>query len=656
MPETTFLLEISLIFILATVASAILSKFKQPLIAAHILTGIILGPHVLGLVNNMKAIHQLSEIGVIALLFTLGLEFSFDKFNKVKDIAILSGISQILLTILTVFVVAKLCSFNTAQCFLLGCIVALSSTIIVLKSLTDCAQLESIHGRIILGMLIIQDLSLIPIMIILPQINSSGDIFIPLLFALLKAGVFLLLAILASIKFIPFVMNFIASTSKEALILSSVGIALSTAIVASKFGVSLALGAFIAGLSLSITAHSKQVIAEIIPFRDVFAMVFFVSIGMLMDLQYFMANIISVMLIVAGIIFIKSIICFMVVYFARYPGQTSLWTALSMFQIGEFSFILAQMGRDEDIISSDLYSLIIISSLITMLLTPFVIRSIPDIVYKLNSIKLWNKYFRGKVKVLTEDSAIKGHVIICGYGPIGRNIAKILKLNCEKFLVIELNNKTVKELKAKKIPVIYGDATHKSILKHAGVETARVLVITLPDNKSAEITISNARKQSEDLYIIVRARYQNEIDKLYQAGANIVIYEEYETSISFIDNVLFHLDYNCEEIESVSQLIRANKCQLLQEGYRKQDFASGRMSIFLNNEIEWVKVLAKSQFIGKQIKETNLRTLTGASIVSIIKKNKNIPNPSPETVIERGDILIALGSTEQLKILRDIVN
>ncbi|EKE02435.1 MAG: hypothetical protein ACD_20C00389G0004 [uncultured bacterium] len=653
MHETNFLIEIAEIFLLASVVGLILSKLKQPTIVAYILTGIVLGPGVLGLVKNQEIISQLAEIGIIALLFTLGLEFSFDKFKQVRKTALFAGLFQIILTILFISIITGLIGFNLVQSLLLGCIVALSSTVIVLKSLTESAQIDSLHGRIMLGILIIQDLSLIPIMIILPSLAlESGQIFMPLLLSILKAGVFLALALLMSLKVAPIIMNFITSTNKEILTLSSIAIAFSTAIVANYFGISLALGAFIAGLALSITAHSKQVIAEVIPFRDAFAMVFFVSIGMLMDITFFINNLALILGVVTLIFLLKFIICFFVVYFTKYPGQTALWVGLSLFQIGEFSFILAKLGESTNIISPNIYSLIIISALITMFFTPFIIKLIPNILVRLQRLAFWNKHFKGKIKIETHDSVLKDHVVICGFGPIGKSLARILELHNQVYVVVEMNNRTVQKLQKEKIPVIYGDATHKDILKHANVDQAKIIVITLPDSKSCEMATASARKLSEDIYIIVRSRYQANIDSLYQAGANIVIYEEYETSSAIINNALAKLDYSCEEIESLNYLVRQNKCQLLQESYKNQESVTGRMDIFKNNEVDWIKVAKNSPFIDKTIAQSNIRQIYGTSIIAIIKNKTNIPNPSADTVITKGNILVVLGNTEQLKRLR----
>jgi CPA2 family monovalent cation:H+ antiporter-2 len=651
MLEVHSLIEIAEIFLLASIVGLILSKLKQPTIVAYILTGVVLGPSVLGLVKNQDLIVPLSEIGVIALLFTLGLEFSFDKFKRVKKIALSAGIFQVLLTIFFVAIISRVAGFDLPKCFLLGAIVALSSTVIVLKSLGESAQVDSIHGRIILGILIIQDLSLIPIMIILPSLGiESGQIFLPLLVSLLKAGVFLAGALLLSLKVAPVLMNFITSTNKEILLLSSIAIAISTAILGSYFGISLALGAFVAGLALSITAHSKQVIAEVIPFRDAFAMVFFVSIGMLMDLSFFADNILLILAVVALIFIVKFLVCFSVIYFAKYPGQTALWAGLSLFQIGEFSFLLAKVGESHGIIDHDLYSLTIISALITMLITPFVIKTIPSLIFRLQALSFWNKHFKGEMVVETKGSVLKDHVIICGFGPIGKSLAKMLALHNKPFLVIELNNKTVQKLKKEKIPVIYGDATHKDILKHAVIAQAKIIIVALPDSKSCEMTVASARSLKEDIYIIARSRFQISIQGLYHAGANVVIHEEYETSAAIINDTLSKLDFSLDEIDSSNQLLRQNKYQILQDSHKTKDNSMGKINILGTTEIDWIKVPEESYLINKTIAESNIRQLYGTSIIAIIKSNNiNISNPSGDTVLTNGDILVVLGRPSQLK-------
>lgn len=656
MLDHNFLIEIATIFLFASVLGLVLNKFRQPAIIAYILTGVLLGPNMLGWVKNEALIAQLSELGIIALLFTLGLEFSFDKFKQVRKTAFFAGILQVIITILVVTGILKLLNFSTPSSLLIGCIVALSSTVIVLKSLAESAQSDSIHGRIMLGILIIQDLSLIPIMLLLPNLGAeSGASLSSLIFPIAKAVIFLILTLVLSLKIAPIVTGFI-TTSKEMLVTSSITIAIGTAIAANYFGIPLELGAFIAGLALSITAHSKQVIAEVIPFRDVFAMVFFVSIGMLMDIQFFIHHFPLVLSIVAAIFLIKFIICFSLIYFARYSGQTALWIGLALFQIGEFSFVLAKTGASYNIIDHDIYSLTIISALITMLLTPFIVRYIPNLTLALQQLPFWNIHFKGKILVQKQEPILQNHVVICGYGPIGKSLAKILRLQNINFIVIEMNSKTINKLHQEHIQAIYGDATNIEVLRHANVDKAKVFVVTLPDAKSNELAILSARSLNEDIFIVARSRYLSGIDCLYRAGANTVIHEEYQTSIAVIVNTLTRLGFSESQIESVAQLLKDNKYQLLQESYLMQDSVSGRMSILKNTEVDWIKMKEDNLLVSKTIADSRIRTLTGASIISIVKNDNNIPNPSPDTIIEADDILVVLGTSEQLLKLKEIIN
>lgn len=649
--------ELAIIFVVASILGMIFSKIKQPPIFAYILTGILLGPKVLGLIENREMVNQLAEIGVVALLFTLGLEFSFAKFKEMRNRIIVIGSLQIIVTTAIVSLIMYFLNFNFTQCIFIGFAIALSSTIVVLRSLSTSAQIDSIHGRIILGILIIQDISLIPIMIILPSLASGhGDMLISLLYAIFKAGVFLGLALFVSLGVTPLLMNFITSTNKEFLILSSIGIAIGTATLATFFGISIALGAFVAGLALSGTVQSKQVMAEVLPLRDVFAMVFFISIGMLLDTGYFLSNILLILTVVAIIFLVKFIIAFLAVYLAKYPGQTAIWAGLSLFQIGEFSFIISSLGYTQNVISEDIYSLFITATLITMLLTPFVVNIIPDTIMILRKIPAWNKYFKGPVQVETSHCELKDHIIICGFGPIGRSIAKILSLSHQgDYIVLELNNKTIQELKSEGIQAIYGDATHEEILSHANIEKASIVIITLPDLKSCELAVMNARQLNNDIHIVVRARYQAHIDTLYNAGANVVVYEEYETSIGIIINILQKLKYSDNEIETIVKLTQSNKFQIIQDLCREQTVCRGTVRSIKENEVEWIVVKDHYPFVNKKILDSRIRQDTGVSIISITRGNNNISNPPPELEIYEGDILAILGQQDQIKKLKDML-
>lgn len=647
--------DITIIFLIASVLGLIMNKLKQPSIVAYIATGLIVGPNALAILSNHQVVEELSEIGVVSLLFVLGLEFSLEKIKESRTQFIFTGILQIVTTIIIVTVLMPVFAFNIYQAVFIGCIIALSSTVVVIKSLADSAQMDSLHGRLALGILIMQDLSLIPIMIILPQLTHEGGvILLPLMIAIVKAGLFLVMAMFIGLKLMPGLMNLVTKRNKEFLIFTSISIALGTAIIATYFGISLELGAFIAGFAISGTVQSKQVIADIIPLRDVFSMVFFVSIGMLLDISYFIDNLFIISLIVFAIFALKSLIIFIVSYLMKYPGQTSLWAALSLFQIGEFSFIIAKLGYSQQIISEDLYQLFINSTLITLLITPFVVKTIPFIVSYLSERKTWNKYFKGPLEGDVDHCELVDHVIIAGFGPIGRAVAKILSLSDTKYVVVELNNKSIQELKKQNVQAIYGDATHEEILHHANIHNARVFVFTVPDYHGALMAINKAKSIKPDIFIIVRARFITQIEALYSAGANIVIYEEYETFLSMAMEILSKYEFTQYQITTLIRLIQENQYKMLQSVCREQDICKSTIMSIQENEVEFYNVPNSSQFSGKTLIESNIRYKTGLSVISIRKGDAFIVNPSPDTLIEPGDILALLGTREQVSLFKQI--
>ena len=657
MPEHHIFVEIAIIFLFASILGLFLSKLKQPAIVAYIFAGVFLGPYGFGLLSNHEYVNEMSEIGVMALLFTLGLEFSLDKFKEIKHQIIFAGAFQLIGTILFVSVILYFgFSFNLSQTLFIASAIALSSTVVVLRTFISNAQIDSIHGKLVLGILIIQDISLIPIMIILPNLAAGeGLVISDLLIAIVKAGAFLGVALYVSYGLMPAIMNFVTSTNKEFLILSSVAIAIGTATLASYFGITLALGAFVAGLALSGTVHSKQVFAEVLPLRDVFAMVFFVSIGMLLDITFFINNITFVLIVVLAIVTLKFIVSFAAIYIAKYPGQTALWVGLSLFQIGEFSFIIVQLGYNNKIISEQIHSMFITVTLITMLITPFVIKLIPNIITIMQKNTIWKKYFKGPLEVGLDSCNLQDHVIIMGFGPIGRSVAKILSLSSTEFLVIELNNKTIQELRSENIQAIYGDATHDEILTHANICSAKILVITIPDIKTCEMATINARHLSPNVFIIVRTRFQSNIDKLYLAGANVVIYEEYETSMGVILNILKKLQYPQNKIETIINLLQSDNFQIIQNLCREEVVCRTTVKAIKDYHVHWVTVDEGFYFINKTIKDSSIRAKTGASIISIAKDELNIANPSPDTIIEKGDIIALLGDDKQINAFKQMI-
>jgi monovalent cation:H+ antiporter-2, CPA2 family len=652
--------SIALILLAAGLMGALLSFVRMPAVLAFILTGILIGPGGLGLVSNTEIINTIAELGIIFLLFVLGAELSLPRLKEMRIHSLWAGIIQMVLTIIVFSIAFYGFGLSPRSAIFLAGALALSSTAIVIKMLESQGELETPHGRITMGILIVQDLSLVPLMAFMPMLTEGGsgdDMLYGFLGVLLKSVLFLGTVLFLSWRFIPKLIDKIAAvSSKEIFAVFVVAFGLLIASLAQMAGLSYAVGAFIAGLTLSKSVTSRQIVAETLPFRDIFSTVFFVSVGMLMNIQFLLANLPLILLVMGLIILVKAITVGLSVYLLRFPYKTVMWCSLSLFQVGEFSFILLQNGLRTGTLSSTLLNTINSAVVLTMIATPLVIRAIPAML----------KWLEGQVNVLNKIELVfpqeriqplKDEVVIAGYGPIAKNLVHILQAHEVGFRIIEMNIQTVKKLQAQGIHCVFGDASNAEVLKHAGIQDARVFALTIPDVRSAELAVQNAKRLNPDIYCIVRSRYQHPLQQLFIIGCDEVVYEEFETSMSFIYSILDIFGDYITDKESYMLLLRENRKALLRTGKDDEDQARyGRFSVFKDTKIEWLTVPEGSPLIGMTLADAALRQKSGVNILSVIEPDgQEQPNPEATTVIQANQILVVIGTLEQLESLEAVL-
>ncbi len=535
------LLQDLLILLAASVPIAfIFHRLRLPTIAGFMITGVLIGPYGLRLLQNVEAIELMAEIGVALLLFTIGLEFSLRRLLEMKRLVLLGGTLQVLLSILVVAGIAYALGRSISQAIFFGFLYALSSTAIVLKTYIDRAEVDAPHGRAAVGILLFQDLSIVPMMLLIPILSgrnagSTSQIVITFATAILAIAVIYL----ATRRVIPYMLHHIVRLrSPEVFITSVVLICFGTSFLIAQFGLSLALGAFIAGMVLSESEYNHQIIADILPFRDVFNSLFFISIGMLLSLGALASNIFAVILLVTALIAVKALIVLAVVRTLGYSLRIATMTAIGLSQIGEFSFILAKTSVQQGLLPELDYQRFLAASIISMIATPFLIKAAPRIGYAVQSLFGSSALEPNVPSYQPEDGEMNEHVIIVGYGFNGRNLAKVLRRTKVPYLVLELNADAVRSARAEGERVIYGDATRREVLHHVGIDNARVLVLAISDPAATRHTVSVGREVNPDIHIIVRTRYMSEITDLRELGADEVIPEEFETSIEIFSRVL----------------------------------------------------------------------------------------------------------------------
>lgn len=640
--------DLLIIFTIAILVVLVFSKLKVPALVGFLLTGIIAGPHGFGLVTAVHEVEIMAEIGVILLLFTIGIEFSLKTLLNIKKVILLGGGLQVFLTAFLVTLIIYYSGRPINQSIFIGFVVSLSSTAILLKLLHDKAEVDSQHGRNAFAILIFQDIIVIPMILLVPLLAGSGNNS-PIDFLIIsgKAIAVILISYFLARFLIPKLLYLVAGTrSNELFLLSVIAICFSIAGLTNYAGLSLAFGAFLAGLLISESEYSYQAISKILPFRDIFTSLFFVSIGMLLNVNFFLQQPLLIVMLVIGVIVLKAIIVGFISFVTGYPFRTNILTALGLAQIGEFSFILAGLGLKNTLISDNTYQLILSVAIITMGATPFIFKLAPKLSDILLKLPLPPKLRNGLNPVPdVELNKVEHHLIIVGYGINGKNVSLAARHAGIPYVIIEMNPATVRQLYAENEKVIYGDASQEGVLKHALIENAMVVVVAVPDLTATLRITQLARQLNQAVHIIVRTRDLFERENLHQLGANEVIPAEFETSIEIFSRVLTKYLVPMEEIERMVTEVRASEYEML------RSFSPSTIPVFKchysDMEITTIKVEKDASIIGysmsKMIDSDLKINLLG------IRRSEELHNClEKDFSIQFDDILILMGTPEDL--------
>lgn len=653
MHELVFLRSLVIILGISAVVVFILHRIKIPSIVGFLLAGVLLGPHGLHFIRDINTIQAFAEIGVILLLFTIGLEFSLSRFLKMRlEVFGIGGLQVFMTVALTTLVAYQWFGIgNPNTAVFLGFLVALSSTAIVMKLLSDRAELDSPHGRISIGILIFQDLCVVPFMLLIPILSGEAGLT-EITLAIGKAIAIIIIVLFSARWIVPSILHQIVHTrSRELFVITILIICFGIAFITSEFGLSLALGAFLAGLVISESEYSHEATLTILPFKDSFSGLFFISIGMLMDTSFFLDNLRLVLLLFGGIIILKFFSGFFSMYLLKRPLRTSIQSSMNLAQVGEFSFVLAVVGLSAGLISNDIYQNFLSASVLTMLLTPFIMQISPFISSRLSSHKLLKRL--ESIKELSKHEEFpkkrRDHIIIIGFGLNGRNLAMVLKEADIPYVVLELNSGAVRDMKKLGEPIYYGDGTKVEILHRLGIKTAKVLVIAISDPSSCRNIVKTARKQNPELFIIARTRYAVEVDDLLKLGADEVIPEEFETSVEIFSRVLSQYQRPKNEIFNFVDMIREHGYRALRQtrtATRKPLF--DKCTVLTNITIELFTINDNSLVQGKSIEGLRFRTKTGATIIAVERENQMHTSPDPKFSFKSGDIVFITGKREDI--------
>lgn len=646
-----FLQAILIIFGISALIIYILGKLHIPSIVGFLIAGTIIGPYGLGFVKNPHDVELIAEIGVILLMFTIGIEFSIPRLLSLKKEVFLFGSLQVLLTILLISAVSQTALDSSLNNSIFhGFIIALSSTAIVMKLLSDRGELNSPHGKICLGILLFQDLCVVPLMLFTQMLAGKGESYYNLITVLLKSFAILTVVFLFSRVAVPYLLHEVVKTrSRELFIITTIFICLGTAYFTSKLGLSLALGAFLAGVVISESEYSAQAVSDILPFKETFSGIFFISVGMLLNIDYIRTHFLEESILVGNIFLLKMLVILAIVYIAIGSLRVSLKSSLALAQIGEFSFILAFTGKSIGLLDDESYQSFIGASVITMLLTPLIIRYSPNLIDNLINMKPFKNLERAK-KVKESDIVVRksNHVIIVGFGLNGRNLARVLKEINIPYTILELNPDTVRKMKKKGEPIYYGDGTSQEILHKLGIKRAKVLVVAISDPTATRKIVQIAKAENPKIHIIVRTRFITEMEELKSLGADEVIPEEFETSLEIFARVLHHFGVPRNRILQMVEKIRDEGYELLRLPEIAKTRAGVECVLFEGLEMDSFIIEKDSWLIGHTLKSLDLRHKANVTVIAIHRADQTILNPPADFVLKEGDIIIYVGNKTQL--------
>lgn len=526
---------------LAAFAGGVLAqRIGLPVVVGYLVAGVAIGPFTGGFTVDPHSIDLLAEIGVAFLMFAVGAEFSRRELRRMARIAILGGGLQILATTALGLALGRAFGASLLQSVFLGALLSLSSTVVVLKVLMARGELQSLHGRVALGILIAQDLAVIPMVVVLPALGGAGgDTATRLLIAAGEAFGLGLAAYLLGARIVPWVLGHIAVTrTRELFLLGVVGLALGVALAAQAIGLSLAFGAFLAGLVVAESEYRTQVVAEVLPLRDLFTSLFFVSVGMLVNPLTLVAHAPAVALLTLATVVGKFAIVTAVVLLLGLPGRVAVLAGLSLAQVGEFSFVLARVGVSSQTIPSLFFDLMLATALTTVILTPLTLRAAPAVSWVMARVPGLRERFRQPLAGDERAAELHRHAVICGCGRVGQELLTVLVRRKLPHLVIEYNPDVVQDVRSAATPVLYGDAANAAVLHHASLGSARLLAALVPDPTDAENIVRQARAINPRLDIVARASDAEQVERLRRAGATEVVQPEFEAGVEVIRHAL----------------------------------------------------------------------------------------------------------------------
>jgi CPA2 family monovalent cation:H+ antiporter-2 len=639
--------DLTLVFLAAVAGGILAQRVGQPLIVGYILAGVVVGPFTAGpTVGHVADIEQLAELGVVLLLFSLGLELSFRELAPVRTVAIVGGILQIIATVALGLLLGLALGWAWRPALWFGALMSLSSTMVALKTIQAQGRLGTLSSRVMFGMLVVQDLAVVPLMIVLPELSDPAGGVMKVVAAAARAIVMLGVIVLFSTRVVPRLLAFVARwNSRELFFLSTTTLAVGVAYVAWRLGLSPALGAFVAGLVVNESEYANQALSDIVPLRDLFGMMFFVSVGMLLDPASVWGQLGTLVVVVSAVIIGKAVILAGIVRAFGYWNVVPLAVGLTLFQVGEFAFVLARVARSSDALPNEVYALTLNTAIVTMALTPAISSLVPVLYARVRSRRVQESH----EAINIPSSGLSDHVVIAGAGRVGRSIADALWQLELPFVLVEFDDRRVQQARAAGLPVIYGDASQPIVLEAAGIGRARAMLVTVPAFPDVHNIVRAGRRLRSNLPIVARADSTDAIRALYALGIQDVASPEFEAAIEMARQALLHFNVPAHDVLRVaSELRRDRYAPTGQDDDVGRAIRSQVGALARQLDLAWVSVPADSPFDGRTLAQLRIRTTTGASVVAMIRAGQLVANPDGDVRLERGDLIAVLGTREQI--------
>jgi len=639
--------DLSLVLLAALAGGFLAQRLGQPLMVGYVLAGVLVGPFTGGLtVVNVHDIEQLAELGVALLLFSLGLELSFRELKPVRAVALGGATIQIIVTIALGLALGLALGWAWRPALWFGALISLSSTMVVLKTIHAQGRRGTLSSRVMFGILVVQDLAVVPLMIVLPELSDPAGGLVRVGAAALRAFLLLGVIVLVATRVVPRLMAFVARwNSRELFLLSTMTLAFGVGYVTWSFGLSMALGAFVAGLVINESEYAHQALSDIVPLRDLFGMLFFVSVGMLLDPALVWQQIGALVFVVMAIVAGKAAILAGVVRAFGYWNVVPLAVGLTLFQVGEFAFVLARVGLSTGAIGNDVYALTLNAAIVTMVLTPAV-SGLTSVVYE----RLWPRRPREAFEAINlPRSGLSNHVLVAGWGRVGRSVADALSHLNLPYVLVEFDDRRVRQARAAGVPVIYGDASQTVVLEAAGVGLARALLVTVPAFPDVRGIVTAARQVRPDLPIVARADGTDAIQGLYALGVQEVASPEFEAGIEMTRQALIHLNVPAYDILRVASAIRRERYGVSGEELDDQRAILTHVrEVTRYLDFTWLRLPGDSPFHGRTLGELQIRSTTGASVVGVVHAGALTANPDARVRLEAGDLVAVLGTRDQI--------